>query len=177
MRKAVLGLVILVVVAGGLGFAGLQAYSFYTTPPAQPIPFPHALHVRTLGLDCTFCHRNVNEGANASIPAVEQCMFCHAVVGQKNPRAQMVVQHWNEGKPIDWQRVHRVPDHVHFVHEPHIRRLAQIQNVAATQVCANCHGDVGSMADVRQVVSLRMGDCIACHRQNSAPTDCVECHY
>jgi hypothetical protein len=61
-----------------------------------------------------------------------------------------------------------MPDHVRFTHEPHIQ---------AGVACATCHGDVGTMREVTQTRSLRMGDCVACHRENNAPTDCFKCHY
>jgi hypothetical protein len=64
--------------------------------------------------------------------------------------------------------VHRTPDHVRFTHEAHIQAGVQ---------CATCHGQVEQMAEVRQVRALNMGDCIACHRQNNARTDCSVCHY
>ena len=43
--------------------------------------------------------------------------------------------------------------------------------------CSVCHGDVGSVAgQVTQVRVLEMGDCVGCHKQNSAPTQCATCH-
>ena len=54
----------------------------YDEGPTQPIAFPHTVHVQELGLDCTFCHRNVTKGAAATIPAVALCMSCHEVVGE-----------------------------------------------------------------------------------------------
>ena len=145
--------------------------------PDQPIAFPHTTHVNDIGLDCTFCHRNVTKGHAASIPAVGLCMTCHTTVGQDKPEVQKLLSFHEAGRPIDWVRVHRVPDHVKFVHEPHIRFFSEQQKVAASGTCSICHGDVGSMAKVKQVRSLKMGDCVGCHRENSAPADCVTCHY
>lgn len=146
-----------------------------TSGPDQPVAFTHLTHATTLGLQCEFCHRNVATGANASVPAVGQCMFCHKVVNGDNPTVQpakvaeiqKVVDAYNNNAPVNWVRVHRVPDHVRFVHEAHIQAGFQ---------CATCHGDVPNMDKVRQVRSLNMGDCLACHRQNNAPTDCTICH-
>ncbi len=150
----------------------------YSEGPDQPIAFPHPTHVEDLGMDCTFCHRNVTEGAAATIPSAGLCLTCHQVVGDGLPEIEklreMVVE--NE-RPIDWVRVHRVPDHVHFVHEAHIRFFSERDGIAETAVCATCHGDVGSMEKVEQVRALKMGDCVNCHRDNGAPTDCTTCHY
>ena len=150
----------------------------YSEGPDQPIAFPHPTHVEDLGMDCTFCHRNVTEGAAATIPSAGLCLTCHQVVGDDLPEIEklreMVVE--NE-RPIDWVRVHRVPDHVHFVHEAHIKFFSERDGIAETAVCATCHGDVGSMEKVEQVRDLKMGDCVNCHRDNGAPTDCTTCHY
>ena len=184
-----------------MGFAG---------PPEQPIPFPHTIHAgvgdlldedgnvvtyadgqakTALGLDCTYCHRNVDKGASASVPPVEQCIFCHKVVedseGNPLPGLANLVTAWENKEPVVWERVHRLPDSVRFVHEAHIRYFTQQGNLLpsgeqamfAANVCATCHGDVASMGEVKQVRSLKMGDCLDCHRDYGAPTDCTTCHY
>ena len=145
--------------------------------PDQPIAFPHTVHVQQLGLDCTFCHRNVTKGAAATVPAVALCMTCHKTVGDGIEEVEKLRATFEAGLPIDWVRVHRVPDHVQFVHEAHIRFFMEQDGVSAAAVCSTCHGDVGSMTKVRQVRSLKMGDCVDCHRANNAPTDCTTCHY
>ena len=179
----VITLAFLVVAALALTFVisawlGRPVVFGYSEGPDQPIAFPHPTHVEDLGMDCTFCHRNVTEGAAATIPSAGLCMTCHQVVGDGLPEIEklreMVVE--NE-RPIDWVRVHRVPDHVHFVHEAHIRFFSERDGIAETAVCATCHGDVGSMEKVEQVRALKMGDCVNCHRDNGAPTDCSTCHY
>ncbi|MSQ15045.1 MAG: molecular chaperone [Dehalococcoidia bacterium] len=141
--------------------------------PTQPIAFSHIPHVQAdkAGADCTFCHRNVAKGAAATVPSVEQCMFCHKVVGEQSkvPTAAIkdVQNAWVNKQVIDWVRVHRMPDHVRFLHQPHI--LAGFD-------CATCHGDVGSKKQVAQERILNMGDCVGCHRANGAPTECTICH-
>ena len=179
----VITLAFLVVAALALTFVisawlGRPVVFGYSEGPDQPIAFPHPTHVEDLGMDCTFCHRNVTEGAAATIPSAGLCLTCHQVVGDDLPEIEklreMVVE--NE-RPIDWVRVHRVPDHVHFVHEAHIRFFSERDGIAETAVCATCHGDVGSMEKVEQVRDLKMGDCVNCHRDNGAPTDCTTCHY
>lgn len=145
--------------------------------PAQPIDFPHTTHVEQLGLDCTFCHRNVTKGAAATVPAAGLCMTCHVTVGDGLPEVEKLRAMVSEGDSIDWVRVHRVPDHVHFVHEPHIRYFSEMNDVAPSAVCSTCHGSVAEMSRVKQVRSLKMADCVDCHRENDAPTDCSTCHY
>ncbi|MSQ10925.1 MAG: cytochrome c3 [Dehalococcoidia bacterium] len=82
---------------------------------------------------------------------------------------------FDNGNPIDWIRVHRLPDTVRFVHSAHIKALSK-PGMPTAQVCSTCHGDIPNAKTVGQVRSLKMGDCVACHRQNSAPTDCTTCH-
>ena len=155
------------------------------------------MHVQEIGLQCTFCHRNVAKGAPATIPAAGLCMTCHKAVGDGIEGVEKLRDLHAAGKPIDWVRVHRLPDHVHFVHEAHIRffsgrktvvekvrapdeirlvealaidpgaQMGQTMNIAESAVCSVCHGDVGSMTKVSQVRALKMGDCVNCHRDNS----------
>ena len=153
--------------------------------PEQPIAFPHEKHVEELGMDCTFCHRNVEKEAAASVPATGLCMTCHSEVGDGLTGIEKMRDLYSDGRSIKWVRVHRVPDHVHFVHEAHIRYFTETGNllpsgeqaIVAANVCVVCHGDVGGMEEVKQVRSLKMGDCVDCHRDNGAPTDCTTCHY
>ena len=179
----VITLAFLVVAALALTFVisawlGRPVIFGYSEGPDQPIAFPHPTHVEDLGMDCTFCHRNVTEGAAATIPSAGLCLTCHQVVGDDLPEVEKLREMVAEnGRPIDWVRVHRVPDHVHFVHEAHIRFFSERDGIAETAVCATCHGDVGSMEKVEQVRDLKMGDCVNCHRDNGAPTDCTTCHY
>jgi len=162
--------------------------------PEQPIAFAHSVHVNIDQIDCLFCHRGATRGPAATLPAVEQCMFCHQVVTPGDSLQAQEVEKirtaWRMGEPISWTRVHRVPDHVHFVHDAHIRGLSERQGITnPSQICATCHGNVaqqntaptasdpGDYVPLRQMRTLNMGDCINCHRQNNAPTDCIYCHY
>ncbi len=203
VAASIFGVVSLAVV-GGLVF--LLANAWFGLPvgaqgPDQPIAYPHTVHAGSvedggLGLDCTFCHRNVTRGAAATIPSVQQCMFCHTTVDGSTDTAQQEIDILQEAfannQPINWTRVHRLPDHVEFVHDAHIRFLTanpdEIVNatnlmispegtVSASQTCSTCHGAVENMVKVKQVRALKMGDCVDCHRQYEAPTDCTTCHY
>ena len=174
----------------GLGVALVLAFvaffiisAWWSQPPAvlgfgdgpeQPVAFPHTVHVTDAGIDCQFCHRAASTEEAATVPSVEQCLFCHGfgkVSGEQSDRegaAEEIALFMDGDAPINWMRVHRMPDHVQFVHAPHI------QNGVS---CSTCHGDVASMEVVRQVRPLKMGDCVDCHRANNAPTDCTTCHY
>ncbi len=185
----------------------------FNQPVEQPISFPHTIHAGTgtytntvgesvqgLGMDCTFCHRTVTMQANAGVPAVQFCAYCHQVIGGEDSEPLTQVRAaagiiGDDPHPIDWKRVHRMPDHVRFVHEPHIRYLTQHPNanipedleelasktsgvtIGAAGVCSTCHGDVAAMEEVAQVAELKMGQCVDCHRDNNAPTDCASCHH
>lgn len=175
MRRLPLVLVPALVIAGIVAFF-TQAWPIIAasqppvTPP-QPLFFDHSVHVQTAGLDCAFCHRTATQAATAGYPDVEQCMFCHGAVGPGTPQAAEIEKlrsAWTTQQPIEWVRIHRMPDHVHFVHEAHLR---------AGLTCATCHGDVGTMGQVVQVRPLNMGDCVTCHQQYGAPTECGVCHY
>ena len=172
---AVTGVVVLVFLAATGGTA--------RPAPEQPIPFSHAVHAGELGIECEFCHRGVGEQAAATIPSLEQCMFCHSVVATDREPIQQLRTAYESGQGIDWVRVHRLPDHVRFIHSPHID--AGIE-------CSTCHGDVASMSTVKQVVNLNMGTCMGCHRNTNdasigannphpinpdfASLDCAICH-
>ncbi len=172
--------VLLFVISAWLG-RPISVFGF-TEGPDQPIAFPHTVHAGTaeeggIGLDCTFCHRNVTEGSAATVPSVGLCMTCHAVVGDELAQVEKLRDYHSQGRPIDWVRVHRLPDHVRFNHKAHIEFFSERDSVAPSAVCATCHGPVATMEKVRQVEPLKMGDCVDCHRDNSAPTDCTTCHY
>ena len=197
-------------VAGGIatvivGFILVVLFiSWFSNPPfgignasAQPIAFPHAVHVADNNIQCEFCHRNVTKGEAATVPAVEQCLFCHKdIVGTTETATAEIAkvrQSFADGQPINWERVHRIPDHVRFIHEAHIRfftddnldaprfdidgdPVTRALNVPET--CAICHGDVGNATEVqpKEGQSLKMGTCLDCHRVNNVPTDCTICH-
>jgi hypothetical protein len=207
---AVLAAVAAFVITGWLG-QPVPVLGFEQTF-AQPISFPHTVHagsgqlgrinqdgvpLEALGLDCTFCHRTVTTQANAGVPPVAQCAFCHQAMGPGTSEPLTLLRHkagiiGNDPSPINWRRVHRMPDHVRFVHEPHIRFLtanpsrignatAEVNNspeaVKPALTCSTCHGDVAAMVQVKQVEPLKMGQCVNCHRDNGAPTDCTTCHH
>lgn len=139
----------------------------------QPIAFPHDLHAGTGQMPCLYCHYSADRSQDAGIPPVQVCTGCHAPAGgllfrADRPELQKLAQYWNEGRPIPWNRIYKLPDHAHF---PHMR------HVNAGLECQECHGPVETMREVVQWSSLRMGWCVECHRQREVRTDCFVCHY
>ncbi len=136
-------------------------------PPSQPVAFSHRVHAGVNAIGCTMCHAYAAHAPIAGIPSAARCIGCHKFVDKDKPDIQLVNAAYAEGRPLEWNRVHRVPDHVYFTHERH---------VAAGVACRECHGAVETMDVVRQVKPLTMGFCVDCHRARGAPTDCLTCH-
>jgi hypothetical protein len=126
--------------------------------PEQPVPFSHRLHAGELDISCLYCHSTVERAAVASVPATRVCMNCHQLVARDRPSLEPVRGSASSGTPVQWVRVHKVPEYAYFTHAPHI---------AAGVGCSSCHGDVKSMDVVRQVEPLSMAWCLDCHRDPS----------
>lgn len=146
------------------GFGYNQGYA-----PEQPIPYDHSLHAGTLKIQCQYCHNQTERSPHANIPALSTCMNCHLTVKTDSPYIQKVREAYDSGKPIQWTKVHMLPDFVKFNHSAHISRGVN---------CQTCHGPIETMKRVSQFSTLGMGWCVNCHRQpeNKAPTSCSTCH-
>jgi len=132
--------------------------------PEQPVPYSHRLHAGQLGIDCRYCHSNVENSFEAMIPPTQTCMGCHSIVRTDSARLQPVRDSWETGESIEWVRVNNVPDHVFFDHSVHL---------AAGVGCVSCHGRVDRMEEVSVAQPLSMGWCLDCHRdpeENLRPT-------
>jgi hypothetical protein len=127
--------------------------------PAQPVPYSHKLHAGDLGMDCYYCHFTANKSAFAAVPPTETCMNCHTRVKPQSPRLLKVRESYESGKPVEWIRVHSLPDFVFFNHQAH---------VTVGVSCVSCHGRVDQMIEVKQVEPMNMAWCLDCHR-NPAP--------
>lgn len=121
----------------------------------QPVPFSHRHHVNQLGLDCRYCHTSVEETAFAGIPPTKTCMTCHSQIHTNADMLEPVRESWRSGKPLEWARVHDLPDFVYFNHSIHINK-----GIA----CETCHGPVNEMALMWKENSLQMEWCLGCHR-------------
>ena len=89
---------------------------------AQPVAFPHSFHVGVVGLNCRYCHAGVDKSSFADLPPTETCMSCHSQVALNSPLLIPVRESWKSGKPLEWNRVNNLPDHVYFNHQIHVNK-------------------------------------------------------
>ena len=123
--------------------------------PEQPVPYSHRLHAGELEMDCRYCHANVERSHEAMVPPTQTCMGCHTQVLPDSERLAPVRESFETGAPVEWVRVHQVPDTVFFDHSVHL---------AAGVGCVSCHGRVDQMEVVQVDQPISMGRCLDCHR-------------
>jgi hypothetical protein len=156
-KFSIFGAVFLLGFAGWV-FAKLDRSSYNTRQGVvlkQPVPFSHDHHVAQIGIDCRYCHTTVETSAVAGIPGVSVCYNCHKEIWKDSPMLAPVREGFQQGRPIEWTRVHDLPDYAYFDHSIH---------VAKGVGCATCHGPVDRMPLMRQEATLQMEWCISCHR-------------
>ncbi|WP_282112752.1 c-type cytochrome [Maribacter stanieri] len=68
-----------------------------------------------------------------------------------------------ESQPVEWIRVHNLPDFAYFNHSQHV-------SVAGVD-CQTCHGPVEEMEIMYQYSPLTMGWCIDCHRETNVKVE------
>ncbi len=156
-----------VTVDGAIDLGRQQGYM-----PDQPIAFSHRLHACVNQIDCQYCHSGARQGKTSMIPSPNVCMNCHKAVTEGSttgtseiskiydaigfdPLTRQYIEDY-EQKPIEWVRIHNLPDHVYFNHQQHV--------VAGEIECQTCHGPVEQMDVVYQHAPLSMGWCVNCHR-------------
>ncbi|TAE30039.1 MAG: cytochrome C [Cytophagales bacterium] len=161
VRSVVIWLFVLVatkaIIDGTFSVGIQQGYA-----PKQPIQYSHKLHAGQYKIDCNYCHTGVNKGKSATIPAANICMNCHGVIKKESPEIQKIYAAIEQNRPIEWVRVHNLPDLAYFNHAQHV-------NVGNIQ-CQTCHGEIEKMEVVEQRSSLTMGWCIDCHRKTEVNT-------
>ncbi len=167
-----LPLVVLIAVLGFLTSAvglfwyfGSPKYTDVGYRPVQPVAYSHKLHAGDLGMDCRYCHTDVERSAHANIPSTQTCMNCHTLVKTDSEKMLPVRESWANKEPIEWVRVHNVPDYAYFDHSAHLN---------AGVGCESCHGNVAAMEIVELKQTLSMGWCLDCHRapqQHLRPQD------
>ena len=168
------------VTKGAIGLGRQKGYQ-----PVQPIYYSHKVHAGINQINCLYCHGSAWESKTAGIPAVNICMNCHKSITtyEKGPKlydengdeingtAEIAKLYkaagfdpakpnsWDpsKAKPIEWVKIHNLPDHVYFNHSQHI-------NTGKVQ-CQTCHGEITAMDEVKQVTELSMGWCVNCHRE------------
>ncbi len=177
-------LAIIFFIAGGymttVGAMGLGRSKDYQ--PEQPIYYSHKVHAGVNQINCQYCHTGTYQGKQATLPSVNVCMNCHAAINEykgealKRENGDVVDgtaeikklykyagftegQPWDasKAKPIEWVRIHNLPDHVYFNHAQHVN--------AGQVACQQCHGEIQKMGEVKQFADLSMGWCVNCHRQ------------
>jgi hypothetical protein len=178
-------LTIIFFIAGGymttVGAMGLGRSKDYQ--PEQPIYYSHKVHAGVNQINCQYCHTGTYQGKQATLPSVNVCMNCHTAINEykgealKRENGDVVDgtaeikklykyagftegQPWDasKAKPIEWVRIHNLPDHVYFNHAQHVN--------AGQVACQQCHGEIQKMGEVKQFADLSMGWCINCHRQS-----------
>jgi len=150
--------------------------------PQQPIFYSHKVHAGINQISCLYCHGNTQDGKQANIPSVNICMNCHMAINEYKGEPvydangnevngtneiQKLYKYagfepgkpWDpsKAKPVEWVRIHNLPDHVYFNHSQHV--------VVGKVQCQTCHGEVQKMDEVHQFADLSMGWCINCHRE------------
>ena len=139
--------------------------------PVQPIPFSHKIHAGDNKIDCNYCHTGVRKAKHANIPSVNICMNCHNAIKVESPEIQKIHKHagydvktktYDDSKatPIEWIRVHNLPDLAYFNHSQHVK-------VGGVE-CQECHIGIKEMDGyVQKTSELTMAWCINCHREKS----------
>ncbi|RYF96352.1 MAG: c-type cytochrome [Chitinophagaceae bacterium] len=165
------------VVRGAINLGRNKGYE-----PEQPIYYSHKVHAGQNQISCLYCHGSAYEGKQANIPSLNTCMNCHMTINEYTgadifkhdgskvdgtAEIQKIYEHvgWDpasrsytgEGKPVEWVRIHNLPDHVYFNHSQH--------TVAGQVQCQTCHGEIQKMDEVKQFTDLSMGWCVNCHRE------------
>ena len=175
-KKFILFIVLLsVILLGSAGWMGMWETGVHTGyQPVQPIKFSHQLHAGLNKIDCQYCHSGAFTSKNASIPSLNVCMNCHNYIsasekydGKTSPEIQKIYRaidynettkkYGNNTKPVEWIRIHNLPDLAYFNHSQHV-------SVAGIE-CQKCHGPIQTMEEVYQYSPLTMKWCINCHRE------------
>ena len=159
LARTSLILTVLVLGGGGGALFELIANSSYATRQGeareQPIPFSHAHHVGSMGIDCRYCHTGVDNSQHAMVPPTKTCMNCHSQIWINSSTLQPVRDSYQTNESIKWTKVNDLPDYVYFNHSIHIKKGVG---------CETCHGRVDTMPLMYQEASLQMRWCLDCHR-------------
>lgn len=158
IAKASIAVVIVLAGVAGYSYTVIARSSYLTNrylERQQPVQFSHKHHVGDDGIDCRYCHTSVETSASAGMPPTQTCMNCHSQIWSDSPYLEPVRASYRDNKPIEWERVHDLPEYAYFNHSIHIAKGVG---------CASCHGDIANMAAVYQENTLQMEWCLSCHR-------------
>src|SRR5438093_4874245 len=155
-RLSIVGVVTAIPALSMATYAFNLSYVIHRDVPIdQPVQFSHKHHVADDGIDCRYCHTSVEKSAFAGVPPTETCMTCHSQIWVDSPLLEPVRESYRTGRPIEWERVHDLPDFVYFNHSIHIKKGIG---------CVSCHGRVDEMPITRKHANLSMRWCLNCHR-------------
>ncbi|UOQ79603.1 cytochrome c3 family protein [Hymenobacter sp. 5414T-23] len=160
--RAIVGIVFVLAVLyesvqGAMGVGLQQGYQ-----PTQPIAFSHKLHAGENQINCAYCHTSVYKSKSANIPSANICMNCHSQIKTESPEIKKIYRAIERKQPIQWVRIHNLPDLAYFNHSQH----TQVGGIE----CQTCHGPIQNMEVVYQYSPLTMGWCINCHRETPLNT-------
>lgn len=155
-------LITLLLMAGGFFYVRSDWFWRVGVSAAQPIPFPHDLHVSGVDIACAFCHNTAERYAHAGMPTAQTCLTCHSQILQGATVLEPLRTSAALGQPIRWSSVHRLPSFVYFHHGVHVSHGIS---------CETCHGNVGQMRETQKVHTLSMAWCLSCHRDPHPPFD------
>jgi hypothetical protein len=175
----------------GTGVFALPAVLYEKLP--QPLPFDHVGHTAQ-GEACEDCHALLSDGRMSGLPRVAKCAECHAsAIGESEGEKALVARFVEPGVEVPWHVYARQPDNVFFPHVTHTK-LAELP-------CERCHGGHGRTTELRPYErnrvsgysrdlwgakptrlgreaheGMKMGDCVACHRERGVHDACLDCH-
>jgi len=157
--------------------------------PVQPIHYSHRIHAGANQIECQYCHSSARKSKHSGIPSLNVCMNCHKAIGEVAAETQLEGEQefgvdynaeiqklyaavgWDEEtqsytgetKPVEWIRIHNLPDFAYFNHSQHV--------AVAGVDCQKCHGPVEEMEILYQYSPLTMGWCINCHRETNVKVE------
>jgi hypothetical protein len=156
--KASIIAIVFLLLGLGLVVLTIQRSDFVTSANRfveQPVQFSHQHHAGGIGIECRYCHTSVEVSPSAGIPPTKTCINCHSQIWNTSPYLEPVRASFRDDKPLNWTRVHDLPDFVYFNHSIHVRKGVG---------CETCHGRVDRMPLMLQKSSLQMEWCLDCHR-------------
>ncbi len=156
--------------------------------PIQPIHYSHKIHAGANKIECKYCHSSARVSKHSGIPSLNICMNCHKNIAEYNGEEDLAngydkafytneikklykavgwdeenQRYTGETQPVEWVRIHNLPDFVYFNHSQHVE-VAEVE-------CQTCHGPVEEMEIMYQYSSLTMGWCINCHRETNVKVE------
>ncbi|MBC8227265.1 MAG: c-type cytochrome [Gammaproteobacteria bacterium] len=173
-NKLFLGFVIAIIVLKFVYDAMMGVGVTTNYQPTQPIAFSHKIHAGDNAIECNYCHTSARTSKHSGIPSANVCMNCHANIVEGtisgtaelqkiydavgyDPKSRTYIEGY-EQKPIEWVRIHNLPDLAYFNHSQHVS-VGKLE-------CQECHGAIEEMDVVKQHSELTMGWCIECHRES-----------